>query len=246
MILCAKSDLLCALRRSAGAADLLSSAPSVKISPSDGRRFKETRRWATFQRVAPPPLAPPLPQHLSGCFSLRHTCSVPLPDALNRAPLFSSSTEDGSLLDAESVTCKFMSRRGMDGPDSCGGNVRSARWTRCRSLPASEDFTNSGREMDHAQTNKMYEIKSHLGFAHNTSSITWRHKGLFSWSLFLFDSHSLFSNSTTHSLAINVFSLEWKYNWPLKKENSEIAAFSRSSSWQNIMEYIFRDYRVVL
>lgn len=120
---------------------------------------------------APSP-RPPLPQHLSGCFSLRHTCSVPLPDALNRAPLFSSSTEDGSLLDAESVTCKFMSRRGMDGPDSCGGNVRSARWTRCRSLPASEDFTNSGRKMDHTQTNKMYEIKSHLGFAFNASSIT--------------------------------------------------------------------------
>lgn len=104
---------------------------------------------------APSP-RPPLPQHLSGCFSLRHTCSVPLPDALNRAPLFSSSTEDGSLLDDESVTCKFMSRRGMDGPDSCGGNVRSARLTRCRSLPASEDFANSGRKIDHAQAKKMY------------------------------------------------------------------------------------------
>lgn len=105
----------------------------VKVPPSDGHRFKETRRWATFQRVAgqprppprpppptPPPVTQPLPQHLSGRLSLRHTCRVPLPDTLNTAPLFFDS-----LLDAESVTCKLMSLRSVDGPDSCGGNVGS-------------------------------------------------------------------------------------------------------------------------
>lgn len=171
MILCEVRSSPCAAEVSGCSGSPVFSSVCQNLSLRRPQIQRDTAMSHIPAGSAPSP-RPPLPQHLSGCFSLRHTCSVPLPDALNRAPLFSSSTEDGSLLDAESVTCKFMSRRGMDGPDSCGGNVRSARWTRCRSLPASEDFTNSGRKMDHAQTNKMYEIKSHLGFAFNTSSIT--------------------------------------------------------------------------
>lgn len=73
-----------------------------------------------------PPSHPPTRLHsyhsisLVASHSVTHAAS-PLPDALNRAPLFSCSTEDRSLVDAESVTCKFMSRRGKDAPDSCGG-----------------------------------------------------------------------------------------------------------------------------